>query len=253
MATTYEGSHQQYGVIAERNLMMPMRDGVRLATDLYFPASDGVRAEGQFPVILERTPYNKDAPRQVTKGKYFARRGYVCVIQDVRGRFESEGEFYAFAKEAPDGYDTVEWLGTQAWSTGKVGTMGDSYAGSDQSALATLNPPHLCTMIVAVGASNYYHSSMRQNGTLEQRFLIYAFRMASTSREANADPALTDSEGNSALSLAIYELPDEYMLPPRTARHDECAALIRAALVSASAAADVSTAAVGVTELPAEL
>ncbi len=190
MATTYEGSHQQYGVIAERNLMMPMRDGVRLATDLYFPASDGVRAEGQFPVILERTPYNKDAPRQVTKGKYFARRGYVCVIQDVRGRFESEGEFYAFAKEAPDGYDTVEWLGTQAWSTGKVGTMGDSYAGSDQSALATLNPPHLCTMIVAVGASNYYHSSMRQNGTLEQRFLIYAFRMASTSREANADPAL---------------------------------------------------------------
>ncbi|MBD06936.1 MAG: hypothetical protein CME24_21625, partial [Gemmatimonadetes bacterium] len=63
MATTYEGSHQQYGVIAERNLMMPMRDGVRLATDLYFPASDGVRAEGQFPVILERTPYSKDAPR----------------------------------------------------------------------------------------------------------------------------------------------------------------------------------------------
>ena len=79
----------------------------------------------------------------------------VCAIQDVRGRFQSEGEWYAFAQEAQDGYDTVEWLGTQTWSTGKVGTMGDSYAGSDQSALATLAPPHLGTMIVAVGASNY--------------------------------------------------------------------------------------------------
>ena len=141
-------------------------------------------------MILERTPYNKAAPAQVTKGKFFARRGYVCVIQDVRGRFASEGEWYAFAKEAEDGYATVEWLGAQPWSTGKVGTMGDSYAGSDQSALATLNPPHLATMIVAVGASNYYHSSMRHNGALEQRFLIYAWRMAATSREAEADPAL---------------------------------------------------------------
>ena len=87
-------------------------------------------------------------------------------MQDVRGRFSSEGEWYPFDKEAPDGYDTVEWLGAQKWSDGKVGTMGDSYAGSDQAALATLNPPHLSTMIVSVGASNYYHSSMRQNGAL---------------------------------------------------------------------------------------
>lgn len=186
----YEGSHQAYDVLVEPNVMAPMPDGVRLAADIYFPALDGARAAGTFPVILERTPYNKAAPGQVAKGKFFARRGYVCVIQDVRGRFASEGEWYAFAKEAKDGYTTVEWLGTQSWSTGKVGTMGDSYAGSDQSALATLNPPHLATMIVAVGASNYYHSSMRHNGALEQRFLIYAFRMAATSKEAEADPAL---------------------------------------------------------------
>ncbi len=70
------------------------------------------------------------------------------------------------------------------------GTMGGSYCGSDQSTLATLNPPHLSTMIVAVGASNYYHCSMRQNGALEQRFMIYAFRMATTSKEALADPDL---------------------------------------------------------------
>ena len=190
MPTAYEGSHQEYDATCESNLMMPMRDGVSLATDVYFPSVSGRRAEGAFPVILERTPYDKASARNVTKGKYFARRGYVCAIQDVRGRFESEGEWYAFAKEAPDGYDTVEWIGGQPWSNGKVGTMGDSYAGSDQSALATLDPSHLSTMIVAVGASNYYHSSMRQNGALEQRFLIYAFRMAVTSKEAQADPAL---------------------------------------------------------------
>ena len=123
----------------------------------------------------------------MTNGSYYARRGYVCAIQDVRGRFVSEGEWYPFAKEAPDGYDTVEWLAAQEWSDGQVGTMGASYCGSDQSALATLNPPHLSTMIVAVGASNYYHCSMRQNGALEQRFMIYAFRMATTSKEAFAD------------------------------------------------------------------
>ena len=96
MTKTYEGSHQQYDVIIDHNVMMPMRDGVCLATDLYHPASngkiDGKKAEGRFPVILERTPYNKAAPRQVQKAKYFARRGYVCAIQDVRGRFVSEGE-----------------------------------------------------------------------------------------------------------------------------------------------------------------
>ncbi|MBT7804276.1 CocE/NonD family hydrolase, partial [Candidatus Poribacteria bacterium] len=137
------------------------------------------------------------------RGKYFARRGYVCVIQDVRGRFASEGQWYAFAKEAPDGYDTVEWLAAQPWCNGSVGTMGDSYCGSDQSALATLNPPHLSTMIVAVGASSYYHCSMRQNGALEQRFMIYAFRMATTSKEALANPDI-----KAALDKAFAEVGD---------------------------------------------
>ena len=190
MAGTYEGSHQQYDVIWESNVMVPMRDGVMLATDIYFPATGERKAEGKFPVVLERTPYNKAVLSNVARSKYFARRGYVCAIQDVRGRCKSDGEWYPFAGEAADGYDTVEWLGTQAWSNGKVGTMGDSYDGSVQTALATLNPPHLATMIVGVGASNYYHSSMRQNGALEQRFVVYAFHMAVTSKEAEADPAL---------------------------------------------------------------
>ena len=140
MSAPYEGSQQQYGSVRESDVVMKTRDGVSLAADIYFPAVDGRRAEGRFPVILERTPYDKTAPGQATKGRYYARRGYVCAIQDVRGRFQSEGEWYAFAKEAPDGYDAVEWFGTQPWSNGKVGTMGDSYGGSDQAALATLRP-----------------------------------------------------------------------------------------------------------------
>ena len=207
----YQGSHQQYDVVSESNVMVPARDGVGLATDLYFPATGGCRADGKFPVVLVRTPYNKAAPGAVLDARYLARRGYVCAMQDVRGRFESEGVWYAFAKEAPDGYDTVEWLGTQPWSTGRVGTMGDSYAGSDQAALATLDPPHLSTMIVGVGASNYYHSSMRQNGALEQRFLVYVFRMAATSQEAEADPGLK-AEIVKAYTTYMDELIEQYPL-----------------------------------------
>ncbi len=190
MTRKHEGSSQQYGVHCDSDVMVPARDGVGLATDIYMPAVNGAAQGGPFPTLLERTPYDKASADNVAKGKYFARRGYVCAMQDVRGRFQSEGEWYPFAREAPDGYDTVEWLGTRSWSDGQVGTMGDSYPGSVQSALATLDPPHLASMIVAVGASNYFHSSMRQNGALEQRFLIYAFRMAVDSKEAAADPAL---------------------------------------------------------------
>ena len=190
MNNRYEGSSIAYDVEIRKNVMIPMRDGVQLAADIYLPSLHGQTAPGEFPVILERTPYDKTAPRNVTNMKYYARRGYVGVIQDVRGRFASEGEWYAFAKEAPDGFDTVQWLGAQSWCDGQVGTMGASYAGSDQCALATLNPSHLSTMIVAVGAANYYHGSMRQNGALEQRFMVYAFRMAMTSKEAIADPGL---------------------------------------------------------------
>lgn len=187
---TYQGSHQKYGVVCDKDVMVPVRDGVSLATDIYFPAVNGDRADGKFPVILVRTPYNKLESGAVTDGKYYARRGYVCAIQDVRGRFKSEGEWYAFAKEAPDGYDAVEWITRQPWSNDKIGTMGSSYGGSSQSALATLDPPGLATMIVAVGASNYYHCSMRQNGALEQRFHVYVLSMACSSKEALADPDL---------------------------------------------------------------
>jgi len=101
---------------------VPMRDGVRLATDVYLPD-----APGPFPVILIRTPYSTNTDYNVQDGIFFAQRGYAVVIQDVRGRFDSEGEWAPFVHEAEDGYDAQEWCGTQPWSTGRVGTSGGSY------------------------------------------------------------------------------------------------------------------------------
>ena len=188
-----EGSAAAYDVCWEREVMVEARDGVRLATDLYFPAREGRRADGGFPVILERTPYDKRGLGVVSTAKFFARHGYIAAIQDVRGRFASEGEWYPFACEGPDGYDTVEWLGTQSWSDGRVGTIGLSYSGSDQHALATLAPPHLVAMFPSEAMSNYHTGSMRQGGAAELRFLVYAFRMAWDSPEAQANVALRDA------------------------------------------------------------
>ncbi len=185
-----QGSHFQFDVAVDRNIMIPARDGVELATDLYFPAVDSTKATGSLPVVLERTPYLKSHTRYHRKGSMYARLGYVMAIQDVRGRGESGGMWYPFAEEAEDGCDSVEWLGGQPWSNGKVGTLGTSYSGSDQSALATLNPSHLAAQFISMGASNYHDCSMRHNGCLEQRFLIYSFRMAVTSQQAQADPEL---------------------------------------------------------------
>src|ERR1700732_5262241 len=185
-----QGSAHCFEVVVERDVMVAMRDGVRLATDIYRPARGGASVPGRFAVILERTPYHKEAARFAIAARFFAEQGYVVLIQDCPGRGGSEGEWYAFAREAPDGYDTIEWAAVQPWSTGKVGTMGTSYMAATQSAAATLHPPHLAAMFVTEGPSNYHRSSMRHKGALEQRFLIYAFHMSVTSPEARANPGL---------------------------------------------------------------
>ena len=186
----FAGSHRGYDSVIESNARITLRDGVTLAADVYKPAKDGDEIASKFPAIVERTPYLKDSTRYARRGHWYAHHGYAVVINDVRGRGQSDGTWYPFAHEAPDGYDVVEWAAAQPWSNGRVGTMGASYAGSDQSALATLNPPHLDCQVVGQGTSNYHVSSLRQGGALEQRFLRYAFRMAQSSREATDDPDL---------------------------------------------------------------
>ncbi|HEY4383487.1 MAG TPA: CocE/NonD family hydrolase, partial [Ktedonobacteraceae bacterium] len=117
-------------ILIEKNVMVPMRDGVSLATDVYRPA-DG----GPVPVLLSRLPYNKDLPvimQAVIDASRAVQAGYAVVLQDCRGRFASEGEFTPIVHEANDGVDTVAWIARQPWSTGQIGTVGGSYLGFTQ-------------------------------------------------------------------------------------------------------------------------
>lgn len=121
------------GLRVQADQMVPMRDGVRLATDLYLPA-----ANGPHPAIIVRTPYNKDEGKLI--GEFFARYGYVVAVQDTRGRHKSQGYFYPFRTEARDGVDLTAWVRRQPWSNGKIGAFGVSYLGFTQWAMAAGNP-----------------------------------------------------------------------------------------------------------------
>ena len=126
----------KYEVTVQRNVAAKMRDGATLRADIYRP-----KAEGKFPVLLVRTPYDKTGT--INFGLRAAARGYVVIAQDVRGRFTSEGEWYPFKNESLDGYDTVEWAATLPYSNGKVGMFGGSYVGATQYLAAISKPPHL--------------------------------------------------------------------------------------------------------------
>lgn len=129
-------------VAIQFDVRIPMRDGVTLAADIYRPA-----APGRYPVILMRTPYNKNGAAILAEARAFARRGYVYVAADVRGRGDSDGEWRPYFHEGDDGYDAIEWCAAQSWSTGKVGTIGRSYVGYNQWLAAVRRPPHLAAII----------------------------------------------------------------------------------------------------------
>jgi putative CocE/NonD family hydrolase len=187
--TGYEGSKIEYDFVIERNIMVPMRDGVRLAMDVYRPALNGKPVEGRFPTILERTPYDKARIGVVENALYFTKRGYVVAYMDVRGRFGSEDDFvFMGPHEATDGYDTVEWIAQQPWSDGQVGTIGYSYSTSTQEALAVINPPHLKAQFHGDGSVNYYRRLVRHGGAFTIGvFLPYALAMAMMGKEAAKD------------------------------------------------------------------
>lgn len=172
--------------LLEENVMVPMRDGVQLATDIYRPARAGKAVEEALPVILTRTPYNKRGAR--TAAEYFAKNGYVFVAQDTRGRYASEGDWHMLTDDGPDGVDCAKWIGQQAWSNGKIGMIGTSYVGGTQHALAMAHAPELKTVIPVDAMSNLGHQSMRNAGAFEMRFWNWIFLNAGRGSNAATEP-----------------------------------------------------------------
>jgi putative CocE/NonD family hydrolase len=167
LAATCALAREPYDVTIESNVTMKTRDGVALSADIYRP-----KAEGKFPVLLERTPYDKH--RMTYAGADFgvraAARGYVYVIQDCRGRFASEGEWYVFKDESQDGYDAIEWAAALPNSNGKVGLVGMSYVGVTQMLAAITTPPHLAGIMPVITGSNYHENWTYQGGALAESF-----------------------------------------------------------------------------------
>ncbi|MBL8628212.1 MAG: CocE/NonD family hydrolase [Rhodospirillaceae bacterium] len=178
--------------------MITMRDGIRLAADIYRP----IHLKGPLPVLLERTPYGKLETNHADRTKadpvpkskphmatLFAKAGYIYVIQDCRGRFNSEGNFTKYLNEGPDGVDTVAWLLQQPWCNGAIGTLGLSYSAHVQSALAAFMPPGVKAMFLDSGGfSSAFHSGIRQGGAFELKQLTWAIKHARLSPRTAADP-----------------------------------------------------------------
>jgi len=177
--------------------MVPCRDGVRLATDVYLPES-----EGPFPVILERTPYGKreasrseltaadptPVPREVI-AQYFNEAGYAVVYQDCRGRYGSEGRFEKYLADGEDGYDTCAWIVAQPWCDGKIGTMGLSYAAHTQASMGCLAPPGLAAQVLDSGGfSDAWNGGIRRGGAFELKQATWAFNQGRLAPETTADP-----------------------------------------------------------------
>lgn len=153
---------QQYRVVIQHGVPVKMRDGVTLVADVYRPDS-----ADKFQVLLERTPYNRAGEGDELQ---LASHGYVVIIEDTRGRFDSQGEFYPFRYESQDGYDTVEWAAALPYSNGQVGMFGGSYVGATQMLAAISMPPHLVSIFPYVTASEYYDGWTYQSGAFEQWF-----------------------------------------------------------------------------------
>ncbi len=208
-------------VVVHRDVMVPMRDGICLATDIYRPASAGQVLTKPRPVILERTPYDKTGTPRTEfslsepepKGREelairLVREGYCVVWQDCRGRYASEGVFTKYLSEGEDGYDCMVWLAAQGWNNGRVGTMGLSYAAHTQMSMACLTPPGLACMVVDSGGfSNAFTCGIRQGGAFELKQATWAYHRAQESPTAQADPLIRDAIAAEDLHAWFTRMP----------------------------------------------
>jgi uncharacterized protein len=167
-----------YEIVEQRDVLVRARDGVELATTIYFPGRDGAPAPGRFAAVVRRTPYGKDCTMQ--RGMFWRRltpAGYVVVVQDVRGRYGSGGRWDPIRDDGRDGADLLAWIAAQPWSNGKVGTVGTSYDGATQHALALHGAPALAAMIPVDAMSNPGRHGMRNGGAFELRWLSWVLSL----------------------------------------------------------------------------
>ncbi len=161
----------QEQVRAEFGVMSPMRDGIQLSSDIWFP-----QEQGAHPAILVRTPYLKTMSfgdfNIPGLASYFARNGYVVVVQDTRGRGDSDGSFGFFFEDEKDGYDSIEWIAEQPWSNGRVCMMGVSYLGTVQWLAAKARPPHLVCIVPTAPAGRYIDELPYQGGAFMMQWAL---------------------------------------------------------------------------------
>ena len=214
-------SHQKYSfpttppprndIRLDNRVPVPMRDGVTLYADVYRPAG-----EGKYPVLVSRTPYSTERyPGSYAGAVYFARRGYVFVYQDVRGRHESEGKWEPFRDDIEDGYDTIEWAAKQPWSNGKVAMQGGSYLGHVQWRAAMSKPPSLVTIYPDVASTSLYHDWITLNGgwRLSFNFGWGAVRQESRIMQNTGPHTMAAGPENVSYDKVLGHLPLNTMQP----------------------------------------
>ena len=207
----------QSAPIVERNVSMKTRDGVTLKADIYRPAG-----EGPFPVLLTRTPYNKDNMSPI--GLSGAKRGFMVIAQDTRGRYASEGEWYPFKYESNDGYDAVEWAAALPHSNSKVGMFSGSYVGATQMLAAIAHPPHLAGICPIVTASNYHENWTYQGGAFEQWFNeSWTSGLAQNTLSRKIEAATDATQADKVLPLKQYPLFNTHLDPGAPATTAELA------------------------------
>ncbi len=183
-----------YEVEMRLNVRTPMRDGVELSSDIYLP-----RAEGKFPTVLMRTPYDNNGEAMIEKGRRLANNGYACVIQDVRGRWDSDGTHYALFNHAEDGFDTQEWIGQQEWSDGNIGMAGGSYGGWVQWQSAPLRSEYLKCLAPRVMCGDLYTGLIHPGGAFQLNVaLTWGMR----------------TNGRTAQSIDYHQWPEEFHTLP---------------------------------------
>lgn len=189
----------------EKNMMVSMRDGVKLATDVYRQETGA-----STPTLVTRTPYNKDGILNVFDVMRAVQAGYVVVVQDVRGRYASEGTFNAHFQEADDGIDMFNWVTEQSWSNGIIGTFGGSYPGNTQWIPAIANPSALRAMAPSVTASDFYEGVAYQGGAKvlhDLRWVVANIVPAEIQRQINRGDLPADFDYQLDVYTALNQLP----------------------------------------------